>query len=289
MEVLSFIVLVLMLLFCGGCGLALQDAGGGAERDGAEGDGDGGEDGDAGGGDDRLELTAEERTLISETRQRRLPAAQVLRRAARDYQRERADKTGQERQSDPDPTAIPTRAEVDAAVEAKLQAARQQEETKRREAEVRAELDAVMDRVIEGDARFKGASPAKREQLRARANRIVMEDPAVNSMNAAEIKAGLAKATAKAMAEELAEAARLTGGTEEELEHRLKAAASTPGGAGGRSAGSGSSERPSSLTLEHYRPGDPGVNWAVTDAEVEADTQRAADEFLRKETTGHGV
>jgi hypothetical protein len=232
--------------------------------------------------EDELELTEEEQHLIETARQRGLPPAELLGRAARDLERE---ETGGQPAERPAAKTPPQEKPLTAAEAEKLLNQReQQREQQRQIAAAKADMVATIDSTIQEDPAFKDAPETVVVALQAEAFNRLRGDKRFASMNQREIKAALQKATKEAMADHAKWRDGKTGEADRaELERRAEVIEKSgePAGAG-RSAGTGSDEPPPDEKFWNREYGPVDQDFNLSDAEIDHRAQKEAEAMLRK-------
>lgn len=224
-----------------------------------------------------IEMTEEEQQLVEACRERGLPPSEVLGRATRDAEREQEVPGGEKQAAAPAEGKPVTAGEVKQILGTWDQAKTQQAAV----AETRRGIEATIQGVI-ADSAFAKASEPKRRFLEARTIELARADPRMKS-GGPDFNEALLEAANKAVAEE--EQSIKDHGKEErreELESKLKASEKTGETSGGaRSAGQGDDTPAPVLAGADMRFGAYEVPWP-SDAELQAETHRAADSFLKK-------
>ncbi len=227
-----------------------------------------------------IELSEAERTLIENTRSRRIDPATVL---------DEGDDAG-----DSIPSETRVQAIVDESVE-KREAAR---DKKRQEHEAvegyRLQLTGAVDGVMNATDDYKDVPEHKRTSLQSRAISLLKKehgDAAVAAMSQADVIKHLRKSATDALEEDRAEAARVHGGGQrKKAESRMdkaKKSGDTGSSGGSRSAdqsdeggtGDGGSYQ-GDTKMDRFRPGNPNQVWP-SDETVEFDILEAKREYLK--------
>jgi len=226
---------------------------------------------------DDLQLSADERAMLAEARERGIPPGEMINRASRDYHREQEEKARSAPANNNTHDTIPTLREVDERVEQKIS---ERDQLKAKE-KAKEEMISTIGKVIDEEGSF-GDDPADRRQIQSEALLHVHERAMKDGLRGPAFIQALKEETQKEIERRLAKMGGSPKTKKADLDNRLDAARNAGDGGGGRSGGQGSATT-SLRSLDHM--GDEqfglGTNWP-SDADLDRAAKQDAEAFLRK-------